>query len=172
MMKITTKIGGGFMAWNMKDYPASMKNLDTLVKKKAIEIANALLADDYPEDRAIPIAISQAEKWYNKASEKEKATFKQTANPQKDDTHHKDKNATKLLDADVNVKYSGDTWEVFSTGAKRASDTFEKKKMPLPVAKKLQLIRNPPYKFINKMVLYKLLMTTANNHNYLNTAYS
>lgn len=27
------------MAWNMKDYPASMKNLDTLVKKKAIEIA-------------------------------------------------------------------------------------------------------------------------------------
>lgn len=160
MMKITIKIGGGFMAWNMKDYPASMKNLDTLVKKKAIEIANALLADDYPEDRAIPIAISQAEKWYNEASEKEKATFKQTANPQKDDTHHKDKNATKLLDADVNVKYFGDTWEVFSTGAKRASDTFEKKEDAIARGKEIAANKK------STLQIYKQDGTLQTTHDY------
>ena len=57
------------MAWDMLDYPASLKNLEPLVKKKTIEIANALLADGYPEDRAIPIATSQAEKWYAAADE-------------------------------------------------------------------------------------------------------
>ena len=31
------------MPWNMKDFPASMKNLDKLTRKKAIDIANALL---------------------------------------------------------------------------------------------------------------------------------
>ena len=51
------------MPWNVRDYPASMKNLDPLVRKKAIDIANALLADGYSDDRAIPIATSQAEKW-------------------------------------------------------------------------------------------------------------
>lgn len=35
------------MPWNVRDYPASMKNLDPLVRKKAIDIANALLADGY-----------------------------------------------------------------------------------------------------------------------------
>lgn len=51
------------MPWNMNDYPTSMKNLAPLIRKKAIDIGNALLADGYPDDRAIPIAISQAEKW-------------------------------------------------------------------------------------------------------------
>ena len=60
------------MPWNMKDYPASMKNLDPLVRKKAIDIANALLNDGYTDDRAIPIATSQAEKWLENASEEEK----------------------------------------------------------------------------------------------------
>lgn len=38
-----------------------MKNLKERVRNKAIEIA--LLQEGYDEDRAIPIAISQAEKW-------------------------------------------------------------------------------------------------------------
>lgn len=37
------------MPWNVRDYPASMKNLDPLVRKKAIDIANALLADGDPD---------------------------------------------------------------------------------------------------------------------------
>jgi uncharacterized protein YdaT len=31
------------MPWNMTDYPASMKNMDKLTRKKAIDIANALI---------------------------------------------------------------------------------------------------------------------------------
>lgn len=45
------------MPWNMKDFPASMKNLDKLTRKKAIDIANALLDEGYPDSRAIPIAL-------------------------------------------------------------------------------------------------------------------
>ncbi|MFJ7825987.1 DUF2188 domain-containing protein [Psychrobacillus sp. NPDC096623] len=50
------------MPWNKNDYPDSMKNLDADVRDKAIEIANALLKDNYEEGRAISIATSQARK--------------------------------------------------------------------------------------------------------------
>lgn len=45
------------MPWNSSDYPASFKNLDKEVRKKAIEIANALLREGYEESRAISIPI-------------------------------------------------------------------------------------------------------------------
>lgn len=48
------------MPWNQNDYPASFKNLDADVRKKAIEIANALVREDYSEQRAISIALSKA----------------------------------------------------------------------------------------------------------------
>lgn len=51
------------LPWTKQDYPASMKNLPAKTREKAIEIANALLDDGYEEGRAIPIAVSQAEKW-------------------------------------------------------------------------------------------------------------
>lgn len=51
------------MPWSYSDYPASMKNLTTEVRHKAIDIANALLEEGYPEGRAIAIATAQAEKW-------------------------------------------------------------------------------------------------------------
>lgn len=50
------------MPWNKNDYPDSMKNLDAAVREKAIEIANALIQDNYEEGRAISIATSQARK--------------------------------------------------------------------------------------------------------------
>ncbi|CEG24069.1 hypothetical protein BN1080_03088 [Planococcus massiliensis] len=50
------------MPWSKKDYPDSFKNLNADVRDKAIEIANALLRDGYEEGRAIPIAMSQAQK--------------------------------------------------------------------------------------------------------------
>ena len=53
------------MPWTKKDYPDSMKNLEESVRNKAVEIANELIEDDYEEGRAIPIAISQAKKWYD-----------------------------------------------------------------------------------------------------------
>lgn len=51
------------MPWSKDDYPDSFKNLNSDVRNKAIEIANALLEDDYEEGRAISIATAQAQKY-------------------------------------------------------------------------------------------------------------
>lgn len=120
--------GGCQMAWDMNDYPASMKSLDKLVRKKAIDMANALLQDGYPEGRAIPIATEQAQKWYDNASPEEKESFKKAKSPQKSDQHGGSKRSGKLLDADVEVKYNEDNqWEVISKGAKKPSETYDTK---------------------------------------------
>lgn len=61
------------MPWSKDDYPVSMKNLTPEVRAKAIEIANTLLEKEhYPDERAIPIAISRAEAWAKKRGKKEK----------------------------------------------------------------------------------------------------
>ncbi|MGA0560071.1 DUF2188 domain-containing protein [Larkinella sp. VNQ87] len=51
------------MPWTKKEYPVSLKNFMAPVRNKAIEIANALLKEGMPEDRAIPIATARAEEW-------------------------------------------------------------------------------------------------------------
>lgn len=51
------------MPWDQFHYPASMKNLVPEVRDKAIEIANALLAEGMEEGRAIRIAIAKAKQW-------------------------------------------------------------------------------------------------------------
>lgn len=51
------------MPWTKRDYPDSMKNLPDDVRCKAIEIANALLDEDYSEGRSIAIGIAQARKY-------------------------------------------------------------------------------------------------------------
>jgi len=50
------------MPWSKTNYPVSMKNLSSKVRKKAIKIANSLLEKGYGEGSAIAIAISQAKK--------------------------------------------------------------------------------------------------------------
>lgn len=51
------------MPWTIDRYPVSMKRLPPTVREKAIEIANALLAEGYPEGQAIRIAIARAKRW-------------------------------------------------------------------------------------------------------------
>jgi len=51
------------MPWNKKDYPDSFNNLNTDVRNKAIEIANALLKDGMEEGRAIAIATEKAREY-------------------------------------------------------------------------------------------------------------
>ncbi|PSN13653.1 hypothetical protein C7293_15115 [filamentous cyanobacterium CCT1] len=51
------------MPWTYDSYPTSMKNLTAEVRRKAIDIANALLGDGYEDGQAIAIATAQAEKW-------------------------------------------------------------------------------------------------------------
>ena len=116
------------MPWNMTDYPPSMKNLEELVRKKAIAIGNALLADGYPDDRAIPIAVKQAKEWYENADKSEKKEFSEEKNPSKTDKHEKNPRASKLINANVNVRFEEDQWIVISDGAKKASQRFATKK--------------------------------------------
>lgn len=116
------------MPWDMTDYPDSFKNFSPLLKKKTISIANALLAEGYSDDHAIPIAIAQAKKWMNEASEKEKETYKKEQNPQKNDCHSNKKENIDLLDNNVEVYFKDKKWRVKTEGAKKASDTFTTKK--------------------------------------------
>jgi uncharacterized protein YdaT len=56
------------MPWTTTRYPASMQNLPERVRDKAIEIANALLAEGYDEGRAIRIGIAKAKEWARRES--------------------------------------------------------------------------------------------------------
>lgn len=63
------------MPWNPHYYPAAMSHLPEAVRRKAIEIANALLAADHPEDQAIRIAIAAARKWAHNHPDGEAVAF-------------------------------------------------------------------------------------------------
>ncbi|CAD2075811.1 hypothetical protein JEOAER750_01297 [Jeotgalicoccus aerolatus] len=117
------------MAWNMQDYPDSLKNFDALKRKKMIDIANALLDGGYSEDRAIPIAISQGKEWYESASEEELKAFDEEKNPSKNDSHDTSDTNPDLLDEDVVVSYDDDKeeWSVKSVKAERAAGTYKYK---------------------------------------------
>jgi uncharacterized protein YdaT len=54
------------MPWTPQRYPASMSHLSAPVRRKAIEIANALLAEGMEEGKAIRIAIAKAKQWARK----------------------------------------------------------------------------------------------------------
>jgi len=51
------------MPWDELHYPDAMKNLSPAVRSKAIEIANALLAEGYGDGKAIRIALAMAARW-------------------------------------------------------------------------------------------------------------
>lgn len=51
------------MPWDEGRYPPSMQHLASPVRSKAIEIANALLAEGMDEGKAIRIAIAKARQW-------------------------------------------------------------------------------------------------------------
>ena len=51
------------MPWSEDYYPTSMRHLSEVTRSKAIEIANALLAEGMDEGMAIRIAIAKAEVW-------------------------------------------------------------------------------------------------------------
>ena len=51
------------MPWDESHYPPAMRQLPAPVRAKAIEIANALLAEGYDEGKAIRIAIAKAKEW-------------------------------------------------------------------------------------------------------------
>lgn len=136
------------MPWDMKDYPDSMKNMDPLLRKKAIDIANALEAQGYDDGRAIPIAHSQAQEWFDDASEDELKEFDKAPGPKKDDKHEAIVNMD-LVDNDVKVFYEKDVWKVQTVGADRADQTFDYKEEALKRAE--EMAKNKE----SKVVIYK-----------------
>lgn len=60
----------------MENYPNSLKNFDKVIRKKAIDIANALLDDGYSESRAISIGTEKAKEWHENASKEEIEYFR------------------------------------------------------------------------------------------------
>lgn len=129
------------MPWDMEDYPNSMKNLPQLVRKKAIDIANVLEENGYDEDRAIPIAISQAKEWADDASPQEKKEWRNEPSPKKEDDHSSDSNAD-LLDNDVEVYFEEEEWKVKTKEAKRPSRTFSLKEDAVERAKEIAENKN------------------------------
>ena len=51
------------MPWTPDRYPPAMRALAPEVRRKAIAIANALLAEGHEERRAIRIGIAKAKEW-------------------------------------------------------------------------------------------------------------
>ena len=51
------------MPWTEDRYPPAMHRLPRDVRWKAIEIANAMLAEGYDDGQAIRMAIAAAKKW-------------------------------------------------------------------------------------------------------------
>jgi uncharacterized protein YdaT len=51
------------MPWNDEYFPVSMRHLSDAARRKAIDIANALLAEGMDEGKAIRIAIAKAKEW-------------------------------------------------------------------------------------------------------------
>lgn len=135
------------MAYTMNDYPDSLKNLDRLERRKAIDIINAMLEEGYDENRAIPIGTEQAQEWYKDASEED---LKKLEN--KDLQDHEDDNSRgpDLIDNDVEVYFEDDEWKVKTVGAKRPSQTFDRKKDAEKRAKEIADNRGTKVKVHNK----------------------
>lgn len=51
------------MPWDEGYYPPAMEHLPPAVRRKAIEIANALLAEGHDEGFAIRVGIARAKAW-------------------------------------------------------------------------------------------------------------
>jgi uncharacterized protein YdaT len=51
------------MPWSSEAFPPSMRQLSEAARDKAIEMANALLAQGTDEGKAIRIAIAKAKQW-------------------------------------------------------------------------------------------------------------
>lgn len=127
------------MPWNMQDYPDSFKNFDKVLRKKMIDMANAMVDGGYKESEAIPIATEQAKEWYENASKSEIEAFRKENNPQKDDDHDNDDARPELTDEDVEVRFDDDNnqWMVKTVDAKRASNTYDTKNEAISRAKEI-----------------------------------
>lgn len=126
------------MPWTEKDYPPSLKNLHKVTRKKAIDIANAMVYEGYDEGRAIPIATEQAEEWHENASHKELEDYQKHGVPQS--RSEKDKkypsHPERLNEVEQVIAHDGG-WAVKSSGAQSVTEVFELKEEAVKRAKEI-----------------------------------
>lgn len=126
------------MPWTIDDYPSSLKNLDKVVRKKAIDITNSMVDEGYKEDRAIPIATSQAEEWYKNASQNEVSEYEKSGKPTvRSEAGKKYENNPERLDEDEHVIAHEDGWAVKSNKAKQPSNVYENKNEAIKRAREI-----------------------------------
>ncbi|MGJ9459494.1 DUF2188 domain-containing protein [Oceanobacillus sp. CF4.6] len=126
------------MPWTLNDYPTSMKNLNEVKKKKAIDIANAMVDEGYEEGRAIPIAIEQAKEWHENASKDEIDDYRKHGKPTKRSKEGKkyDSNPERMEEGEEVVIHE-DGWAVKSSGSERASEVFDNKEEAIKRAREI-----------------------------------
>ncbi|UOQ43867.1 DUF2188 domain-containing protein [Halobacillus salinarum] len=134
------------MPWDTNDYPSSLKNLDTAVRNKAIDIANAMLDQGYNESRAIPIATEQAKEWYENAGQQEIKQVEQMSN--KDlrgrDADDEESSRPELLDKGEHVVPHEDGWAVQAADAKKPDKVFKRKEDAVDRAKEVAKNKGTP----------------------------
>jgi uncharacterized protein YdaT len=126
------------MPWDTSDYPSSLKNLETPIRKKAIDIANAMIDEGYKEGQAIPIATDQAKEWYENASDQEIQQAKQMSD---EELRSRDQDAQnsrpELLEKGEHVIPHENGWAVKVQDAKQASYVFDNKREAIERAKEI-----------------------------------
>ncbi len=116
------------MPWTLNDYPSSMKNLNHVTKKKAIDIANSMIDEGYEEGKAIPIAMEQAKEWRQSADEDEVDSYEKNGKTvERSEEGKKYESNPERLEEAEHVEPHDDGWAVKSSNAKRASEVFDKK---------------------------------------------
>src|SRR5699024_10696353 len=98
----------------MTDYPSSLKSLEKIERRKAIDIINAMLEEGYDAGRAIPVGTEQAQEWYKNASESD---IRELEN--KNITQHEsdpDAKGPELADNNVEVYFKEKEWKVKTKG--------------------------------------------------------
>lgn len=126
------------MPWDMNDYPSSWKNFEKSVRKKAIEIGNAMLDEGYSEGRAIPIATEKAKEWHENASSEEVEDFLEEGNTQKrSEEGKKYEDRPELMERAELVTPHDNGWAVQAKGAKKPSEVFSDKTEAVKRAKEI-----------------------------------
>jgi hypothetical protein len=111
------------MPWTRRDYPDSMKGLSARERGKAIDIANALLEEGYPEGRAIAVAQAQAKRWARGAGQPRPR--RRLKPGQKDAAHEGPRR---------HVKPHRRGWQVVRDGARRPSRVLPRKQEAVDLA--------------------------------------
>ncbi|WP_461610365.1 DUF2188 domain-containing protein [Cytobacillus kochii] len=148
------------MPWHTTDYPDSFKNLETAMKKKAIEIANSLIRDGYNESRAIPIAIEQSKKWYSNATTKERNQMIQATDSELQPEGKGDKEKSKRVQEGQHVLPHDDGWAITTDQGKKPSQILPTKAEAVKRAKEIAQNKK------THLVIYKKDGTIDEKHSY------